>query len=197
MANRDRPNSDTQRPVDSLTAHKRLVEADTEARKDWQAMSREVQAQQNQLESDRRSLASQRQWDSLLASSFWGLGTLAVLKQLSLGTMPPEDEPRPDREGLENVVHWLRQTLKLPDGVTDIAVIRSSEVVQSESLRLGCCDLRSGRGRRIREASIDPEPGGHCLVVLRACSECWWKCCWCRWCWWWRWCRWGCWCAIN
>ena len=57
---------------------KRLVEADSNARKDWQVMSRDVQAQQNQLESDRRSLASQRQWDSLLASSFWGLGTLAV-----------------------------------------------------------------------------------------------------------------------
>lgn len=46
---------------------------------------------------------------------------LATLKQLSLGTMPPEDEPRPDREELENVIDWLRQTLKLPDGVTDIA----------------------------------------------------------------------------
>lgn len=46
---------------------------------------------------------------------------LPVLKQLSLGTMPPEDQPRPDRESTENVLHWLRQTLKLPSGVNDIA----------------------------------------------------------------------------
>lgn len=46
---------------------------------------------------------------------------LAALKQLSLGTMPPEDEPRPDRETVENVIHWIRQTLKIPPGAADIA----------------------------------------------------------------------------
>jgi hypothetical protein len=35
--------------------------------------------------------------------------------------MPPEDEPRPSREALTNVIHWLRQTLKLPNGASDIA----------------------------------------------------------------------------
>jgi hypothetical protein len=48
---------------------------------------------------------------------------LKVLTQLSLGTMPPEDEPRPDREQQENVIHWIRQTLKLPEGaggITDL-----------------------------------------------------------------------------
>src|SRR5687768_13103517 len=35
----------------------------------------------------------------------------SALERLTLGTMPPEDEPRPDREELENVIHWIRQTL--------------------------------------------------------------------------------------
>jgi hypothetical protein len=46
---------------------------------------------------------------------------LAALKQLSLGTMPPEDESRPDRETVENVIDWIRHTLKIPPGAADIA----------------------------------------------------------------------------
>ncbi len=38
---------------------------------------------------------------------------LSVLKQLSLGTMPPKEEPRPEREQLENVIGWIQQTLKI------------------------------------------------------------------------------------
>ncbi len=43
-----------------------------------------------------------------------------MLKQLSLGTMPPEDEPRPAREEQENAVHWIRQALKITAGAADI-----------------------------------------------------------------------------
>jgi hypothetical protein len=46
---------------------------------------------------------------------------LKMLKQLSLGTMPPEDEPRPEREDVENVAHWIRDTLKIPEVAADIA----------------------------------------------------------------------------
>lgn len=46
---------------------------------------------------------------------------LAALKQLSLGAMPPPDEPRPPREAVENVSDWIRQTLKLPPGAADIS----------------------------------------------------------------------------
>ncbi len=46
---------------------------------------------------------------------------LKVLTQLSLGLMPPEGEPRPAPEQQENVVHWIRNTLKLPDSAANIA----------------------------------------------------------------------------
>lgn len=46
---------------------------------------------------------------------------LKVVTQLSLGTMPPEGTPRPPREQQENVVAWIRQTLKLPAGAGNIA----------------------------------------------------------------------------
>ena len=45
---------------------------------------------------------------------------LKVLTQLSLGTMPPSEEPRPDREQQENVVHWIREALQLPEGAGNI-----------------------------------------------------------------------------
>lgn len=45
--------------------------------------------------------------------------------------------------GLDIASPYAQMLVDLGDGVTDIAVIRCSEVVQSESLRLGCCDLRS------------------------------------------------------
>ena len=45
--------------------------------------------------------------------------------------------------GLDIASPYAQMLVDLGDGVTDIAVIRSSEVLQSESLRLGCCDLRS------------------------------------------------------
>lgn len=44
--------------------------------------------------------------------------------------------------GLDIASPYAQMLVDLGDGVTDIAVIRSSEVLQSESLRLGCCDLR-------------------------------------------------------
>lgn len=46
---------------------------------------------------------------------------LKILTQLSLGAMPPEEEPRPDRQEQENAIHWIRQTLKLPEGAGNIA----------------------------------------------------------------------------
>lgn len=59
--------------------------------------------------------------DSLKSSSPDRTLWLKVLTQLSLGTMPPKDEPRPPRAQQEQVIEWVRQTLKLPPSAANIA----------------------------------------------------------------------------
>lgn len=66
-------------------ATKQLVEADAKARQEMAAQSRDLQAeraevghQRDALEADRRKLASQRQWDSLVASAIDNSGLLLV-----------------------------------------------------------------------------------------------------------------------
>jgi hypothetical protein len=49
-----------------------------------------------------------------------GLWT-AALERLSLGTMPPEGEPRPDREDVEHVIGWIRRTLDVPSTTPNAA----------------------------------------------------------------------------
>ena len=44
-----------------------------------------------------------------------------MLERISLGTMPPEDEPRPDREDLENVIDSIRGRLGISRAAPSIA----------------------------------------------------------------------------
>lgn len=66
-------------------ATKQLVEADAKARQDLAALERDLQAeraevgrQRDVLESERRNLASQRQWDSLAAAAIENSGVLLI-----------------------------------------------------------------------------------------------------------------------
>ena len=72
-----------------------------------------AEAAENDLRLDRLTVTNAATRDRVV----WG----NVLERISLGTMPPADEPQPNREQVENVIDWIRRQLGVARGAPSIA----------------------------------------------------------------------------